>query len=49
MGAEKERDDTQLALLYELRRLIDDGEQETFTKQELCKIRDDFAKTKAAE
>ena len=46
---DKERKDTQQAVLYELRRLLDNGEKETYTKGELCKLLDTIAETKAQE
>ena len=46
---DRERKDTQQAILYELRRMLDNGEKETYTKQELCKLLDTIAEAKAQE
>ena len=37
MPTEKERKDIQKATIYDLRRLISNGDKETFTKEELCR------------
>ena len=49
MGSEKERKDTQQAVLYELRRLIKNSEKETYTKDELCDWLDTIADAKNQE
>ena len=46
---DRERKDTQQAILYELRRMLDNGEKDTYTKQELCKLLDTIAEAKAQE
>ena len=46
---DKERKDTQQAVLYELRRLLDNGDKDTYTKGELCKLLDTIAEAKAQE
>ena len=46
---DKERKDTQQAILYELRRLLDNGDKDTYTKEELCKLLDTIAEAKAQE
>ncbi len=45
MGTEKERKDTQQAMLYELRRLFKDS----YTIDELCDLLDTIAEAKAQE
>ncbi len=49
MGTEKERKDTQKALIYDIRLLIDASEKETYTKQELLGLLDQIARTKDQE
>lgn len=49
MGTEKERKDAQKAVIYDLRRLISNGDKETFTKEELCKWLDTIADAKDQE
>lgn len=49
MGTEKERKDTQKAVLYDLRRLIKNGDKETYTKEELCDWLDTIADAKDQE
>lgn len=48
-GTDRERKDTQQAILYELRRLLDNGDKDTYTKEELCKLLDTIAEAKAQE
>ncbi len=51
MGTEKERKDTQQAIIYELRRLISknkDG-KDSYTVDELCELLDTIAEAKAQE
>lgn len=43
---EKERQDTKMATLYELRLIISQGEKETYTKNELLEMVDMIAMTK---
>lgn len=49
MGTEKERKDTQQAMLYELRRLIKNSGKDSYTVQELCDLLDTIAEAKAQE
>lgn len=49
MGTEKERKDTQKAVLYDLRRLIKNGGKDTYTKEELCDLLDTIADAKDQE
>ncbi len=49
MGTEKERKDTQQAILYELRRLIMKSGKDTYTVEELCNLLDTIAEAKAQE
>lgn len=49
MGTEKERKDAQQAMLYELRRLLKNGDKETYTVEELCNLLDTIADAKAQE
>lgn len=49
MGTEKERKDTQQAMLYELRRLFKNSGKETYTVEELCDLLDTIADAKAQE
>lgn len=49
MGTEKERKDTQQAMLYELRRLIKNSGKDSYTVQELCELLDTIAEAKAQE
>jgi len=49
MGTEKERKDTQMATLYELRLLIDSDERETFTKEDIKHLLDTIARAKGQE
>jgi hypothetical protein len=49
VGTEKERKDTQQALLYELRRLIKNSGKESYTVEELCRLLDTIADAKAQE
>ncbi|RKJ79180.1 hypothetical protein D7X33_08535 [Butyricicoccus sp. 1XD8-22] len=46
---EKERKDTQKALIYDIRLLVDASEKETYTKQELLSLLDQIARTKDQE
>ena len=48
MGTEKERKDTQKAVLYDLRRLKNSG-KETYTVEELCNLLDTIADAKDQE
>ena len=49
MPSEKEIKIIQQATLYELRRLLDNGGKDTYTKEELCKLLDTIADAKAQE
>ncbi|MCI9193210.1 hypothetical protein I5Q82_08550 [Acutalibacter muris] len=49
MPTEKERKDIQKATIYDLRRLISNGDKETFTKEELCRWLDTIADAKDQE
>ena len=49
MGSEKERKDTQQAILYEVRRLIKNSGKESYTVEELCDLLDTIAEAKAQE
>ena len=49
MGTEKERKDTQQAILYEVRRLIKNSGKESYTIEELCDLLDTIAEAKAQE
>lgn len=46
---DKERKDTQKAVLYDLRRLIKNAEKETYTKEEMCNLLDTIAEAKDQE
>lgn len=49
MGTEKERKDTQKALLYDLRLIFSTGEKEDYTKQEILELLDKIALAKDQE
>lgn len=49
MGAEKERKDTQKALLYDLRLIFSTGEKDTYTRQEIVELLDKLALAKDQE
>ena len=46
---EKERKDVKMAVLYELRLILDSEEKETFKKDELLKMLDTIARAKETE
>ena len=46
MQTENDRKDIQKATIYDLRRLISNGDKETFTKEELCRWLDTIAESK---
>ena len=46
---DKERKDTQQAVLYELRRLFKKNSKESYTIEELCDLLDTIAEAKAQE
>lgn len=46
---EKERKDAKMAVIYELRLLIDGDEKDQYTKEELFKLLDTFARTKETD
>jgi len=49
MGTEKERRDTQKALLYDLRLIFSTGEKEDYTRQEILDLLDKIALAKDQE
>lgn len=49
MGTERERKDTQQAVLYELRRLLKNSGRDSYTVEELCELLDTIAEAKAQE
>ena len=49
MGTEKERKDTQKALLYDLRLIFTTGEKNDYTKQEIVELLDKIALAKDQE
>jgi len=49
MGTEKERKDTQKALLYDLRLIFSTGEKNNYTKQEILELLDKIALAKDQE
>ena len=49
MGTEKERKDTQKALLYDLRLIFSSGEKDTYTRQEIVELLDKLALAKDQE
>ena len=49
MSTEKDRKDTQQAMLYELRRLIKKSGKDSYTVEELCNLLDTIADAKAQE
>lgn len=49
MGTEKERRDTQKALLYDLRRLLTNSGKDTYSVEELCNLLDTIADAKDQE
>lgn len=49
MGTEKERRDTQKALLYDLRLIFSTGEKENYTRQEILDLLDKIALAKDQE
>lgn len=46
---EKERKDTKMATLYELRLLFTQGEKEQYTREEIVELLDKIATTKEAD
>lgn len=46
---EKERKDTKMAMLYELRLLFTQGEKEQYTKEEIVELLDKIATAKGTE
>ena len=46
---EKERQDTKMATLYELRLLFSTGDKETYTKEEIMELLDKIALAKEQE
>ena len=49
MGSEKERRDTQKALLYDLRLIFSTGEKDTYTREEIVELLDKIALAKDQE
>lgn len=49
VGTEKERRDTQKALLYDLRLIFTNGEKENYTKTEIVELLDKIALAKDQE
>ena len=49
MGTEKERRDTQKAVLYDLRRLLKNSCKDTYSVEELCNLLDTIADAKDQE
>jgi len=49
VGTEKERKDTQKAVLYDLRRLLKNSGKESYTVEELCDLLDTIADAKDQE
>ncbi len=49
MGTEKERKDTQKALLYDLRLIIKASEKDTYTKEEILDLFDTIVAAKDQE
>ena len=49
MGTEKERRDTQEAVLYDLRRLLKNSGKDTYSVEELCNLLDTIADAKDQE
>ena len=46
---EKERRDTKMSTLYEIRLMVDTDEKETYTKDEILKLLDTIARAKENE
>ncbi len=46
---EKERRDTKMSTLYEIRLMVDADEKETYTKDEILKLLDTIARAKENE
>lgn len=46
---ERERKDTMMSTLYEIRLMVDADEKETYTKEELLQLLDTIARAKVAE
>ncbi len=49
MGTEKERKDTKMATIYELRLIFTGGEKKTYTVEEITELLDKIALAKAQE
>ncbi|WP_201754622.1 hypothetical protein [Pseudoflavonifractor sp. 60] len=49
MGTEKERRDTQKAVLYDLRRFLKNSGKDTYSVEELCNLLDTIADAKDQE
>lgn len=46
---ERERKDTMMSTLYEIRLMVDADEKETYTKEEILKLLDTIARAKGVE
>lgn len=46
---ERERKDTMMSTLYEIRLMVDADEKETYTKEEILKLLDTIARAKGIE
>lgn len=46
---ERERKDTMMSTLYEIRLMVDADEKETYTKEEILKLLDTIARAKETE
>ena len=46
---EKERKDTKMSIIYEIRLIVDSKEQENYTKAEILELLDTIARAKDAE
>jgi len=49
MGTEKERKDTQMAMIYELRLIFSGGEKEQYSREEIVELLDKIALAKGQE
>lgn len=49
MGTEKERKDTQMATIYELRLIFSGGEKEQYSREEIVELLDKIALAKGQE
>lgn len=49
MGTEKERKDTQMAMIYELRLIFSGGEKDQYSREEIVELLDKIALAKGQE